>query len=74
MNFSINRRGFMRVGTVGALAVIAGGLGMGIHNSLLAQKTISGKIGIALVGLGYYGEILADALQETNLGSFSYNL
>jgi len=27
VNFSINRRGFMRVGTVGALAVIAGALG-----------------------------------------------
>lgn len=84
MNFSINRRGFMRVGTVGALAVIAGGIGKFFSSSANAltpsSATSSGKKLIKLSSMPIGGNrsfALASGEQvvlfRTKQGLFAYS-
>jgi len=82
VKFSINRRGFMRVGTVGALAVIASGAGKLFSSSATAASTASGA-GKKLVKLtsvpvgGNYPFALASGEQamlfRTKKGVFAYS-
>lgn len=84
MNFSINRRGFMRVGTVGALAVIAGGVGKFFSSSANAltpsSATSAGKKLIKLSSVpvgGNHSFALASGEQvilfRTKQGIFAYS-
>ena len=84
VNFSINRRGFMRVGTVGALAVIAGGLGRFFSSPANAlspsTSTSAGKKLVKLASLpvgGNYPFALASGEQamlfRTKKGVFAYS-
>lgn len=64
-DFFLNRRGFIEKSSLGL-----GALTLGLSTSCLADdrrksENQDKKLGMALVGLGYYGKILADALQET---------
>jgi thiosulfate dehydrogenase [quinone] large subunit len=82
VNFSINRRGFMRVGTVGALAVIAGGLGRFFSSPANALSSSSGagkkliKLSSVPVG-GNHSFALASGEQailfRTKKGVFAYS-
>lgn len=84
VNFSINRRGFMRVGTVGALAVIAGAVGKFFSSSANAltppTATNAGKKLIILSSLpigGNHSFALASGEQailfRTKQGVFAYS-
>lgn len=58
-----SRRDFIK-----SSSLVMGGVAAGLHRPLLAgslKKQNTEKLGIALVGLGGYATILADALQET---------
>ena len=82
VNFSINRRGFMRVGTVGALAVIASGAGKLFSSSATASSSSASSAGKKLVKLtslavgGNYPFALASGEQaivfRTKKGVFAY--
>lgn len=62
-----SRRYFLRTVTLGGAAV-ATGLGYSMHSSAQSSPTPSRKLGIALLGLGYYASTeLAPALEETKL-------
>ena len=84
VNFSINRRGFMRVGTVGALAVIAGALGRFFSSPANAlspsSSTSAGKKVVKLSSVpvgGNYPFALASGEQailfRTKKGVFAYS-
>ena len=61
-NISKSRRDFILKSSLGLGAAT---VGMGTFSSFSSVNQENKKLGIALVGLGYYAEILADALQET---------
>jgi thiosulfate dehydrogenase [quinone] large subunit len=84
VNFSINRRGFMRVGTVGALAVIAGALGRFFSSPANAlspsSSTSAGKKVVKLSSVpvgGNHSFALASGEQailfRTKKGVFAYS-
>jgi len=84
VNFSINRRGFMRVGTVGALAVLASGAGKLFSSSATAASTSTvasaGKKLVKLASLpvgGNHPFALASGEQamlfRTKKGVFAYS-
>ena len=84
VNFSINRRGFMRVGAVGALAVIAGALGRFFSSPANAlspsSSTSAGKKVVKLSSVpvgGNYPFALASGEQailfRTKKGVFAYS-
>ena len=83
VNFSINRRGFIRVGTVGALAVIASGAGKLFSSSATAATSSSASSGKKLVKLaslpvgGNHPFALASGEQamlfRTEKGVFAYS-
>ena len=84
VNFSINRRGFMRVGTVGVLAVISGGIGKFFSSSANAlspsTSTSAGKKLVKLSSVpvgGNHSFALASGEQailfRTKKGIFAYS-